>query len=188
MSRIVSIVPPVDGVVRLDMSLPEFIALLPSWRDMSLDEPPDLSEVRDWVLSFAFMAFLLKSNSHWGDRPARPIFPLPFTMPASPVGSRRCQLCGPSAAARKFGKAQGTAPIKAALSPQFTTCSACPRRPKQRRKPMLGWAVTFLIIAIIAGVLGFSGIAGTSAGIAQILFVIFLILFLVSLLRGAMSR
>ena len=46
---------------------------------------------------------------------------------------------------------------------------------------MLGWAVTFLIIAIIAGVLGFGGIAGTSAGIAQILFV-------VSLLRGAMSR
>ena len=53
---------------------------------------------------------------------------------------------------------------------------------------MLGWAVTFLIIAIIAGVLGFGGIAGTSAGIAQILFVIFLILFLVSLLRGAMPR
>lgn len=53
---------------------------------------------------------------------------------------------------------------------------------------MLGWAVTFLIIAIFAGVLGFGGIAGTSAGIAQILFVIFLILFFVSLLRGAMSR
>ena len=32
---------------------------------------------------------------------------------------------------------------------------------------MLGWAVTFLVIAIIAGVLGFSGIAGTSAGIGR---------------------
>ena len=31
---------------------------------------------------------------------------------------------------------------------------------------MLGWAVTFLVIALIAGVLGFGGISGTSAGIA----------------------
>lgn len=53
---------------------------------------------------------------------------------------------------------------------------------------MLGWAVTFLIIAIIAGVLGFGGIAGTSAGIAQILFFVFLVLFVVSLVRGAVRR
>ena len=37
---------------------------------------------------------------------------------------------------------------------------------------MIGWAVTFLIIALIAGVLGFSGIAGTAANIAWILFVV----------------
>jgi uncharacterized membrane protein YtjA (UPF0391 family) len=59
---------------------------------------------------------------------------------------------------------------------------------KSKEKPMLGWAVTFLIIAIIAGVLGFGGIAGTSAGIAQILFVIFIILFVISLVRGMMTR
>src|SRR5262245_2412974 len=32
---------------------------------------------------------------------------------------------------------------------------------------MLGWAVTFLIIALIAAVLGFGGIAAASAGIAK---------------------
>ena len=34
---------------------------------------------------------------------------------------------------------------------------------------MLGWALTFLVIALIAAALGFGGIAGASAGIAQIL-------------------
>lgn len=46
---------------------------------------------------------------------------------------------------------------------------------------MLGWALTFLVIALIAAALGFGGIAGSAMGIAQILFWIFLILFLVSL-------
>jgi len=46
---------------------------------------------------------------------------------------------------------------------------------------MLGWALTFFIIAIVAAALGFGGVATQLASIAQILFVIFLILFLVSL-------
>ena len=50
---------------------------------------------------------------------------------------------------------------------------------------MLGWALTFLVVALIAGALGFGGIAGASAGIAQILFVIFLILFLVAIVARA---
>ena len=45
---------------------------------------------------------------------------------------------------------------------------------------MLGWALTFFILAIVAGFLGFSGVAGAAAGIAQVLFVIFLILLIVS--------
>jgi uncharacterized membrane protein YtjA (UPF0391 family) len=56
-------------------------------------------------------------------------------------------------------------------------------------RDMLGWALTFLVIAIIAGVLGFGGIAGASASIAQILFFIFLVLLVISLVmhfvRGA---
>ncbi|MFO7555883.1 MAG: DUF1328 domain-containing protein [Desulfobacterales bacterium] len=49
---------------------------------------------------------------------------------------------------------------------------------------MIGWAVTFLIIAIIAGLLGFSGIAGTAVNIAWILFVVGLILAIVFALLG----
>jgi uncharacterized membrane protein YtjA (UPF0391 family) len=47
---------------------------------------------------------------------------------------------------------------------------------------MLGWAVTFLVIALIAAALGFGGIAGTFAGIAQILFFIFIVLFVVAMI------
>ena len=47
---------------------------------------------------------------------------------------------------------------------------------------MLGWAITFLLIAIVAGVLGFGGIAAVSTNIAQIFFFIFLIAFVVSLI------
>ena len=46
---------------------------------------------------------------------------------------------------------------------------------------MLGWALTFLVVALIAGVLGFTTVAGAAMGIAKILFWVFLILFVVSL-------
>ncbi|MCB6176581.1 DUF1328 domain-containing protein [Rhodobacter sp. Har01] len=51
---------------------------------------------------------------------------------------------------------------------------------------MLGWALTFLIVALIAAALGFGGIAGTSAGIAKILFFVFIALFVISLIMRAM--
>ena len=47
---------------------------------------------------------------------------------------------------------------------------------------MLGWALTFLVIALIAGVLGFTTVAGVSIEIAKILFFVFLVLFVVSLI------
>lgn len=50
----------------------------------------------------------------------------------------------------------------------------------ERRTLMLGWAITFLIIALIAGVLGFGGVAAVSVEIAQILFVVFLVLFVIA--------
>jgi uncharacterized membrane protein YtjA (UPF0391 family) len=46
---------------------------------------------------------------------------------------------------------------------------------------MLGWAITFLIVAIVAAVLGFGVVAGTAAWIAKALLVVFLVLFLVSM-------
>lgn len=49
---------------------------------------------------------------------------------------------------------------------------------------MLGWSITFIVIALIAGVLGFGVIQGLAATIAKVCFVLFLILFVVSLLTG----
>ncbi len=53
---------------------------------------------------------------------------------------------------------------------------------------MLGWALTFLVVALIAGVLGFGGVAVISVEIARTLFFVFLVVFLVTLvvhlLRG----
>ena len=46
---------------------------------------------------------------------------------------------------------------------------------------MLGWVVTFLIVALIAGILGFGG---ASIEIAKIIFFIAVVLFLVSAVVG----
>ena len=56
---------------------------------------------------------------------------------------------------------------------------------------MLGWAITFLIIALVAAVLGFGGIAGTAVEIAKLIFFVAIVLFAISavigLLRGRSS-
>ena len=49
---------------------------------------------------------------------------------------------------------------------------------------MLGWAVTFLVIALIAAVLGFGGIADVAVELAKIVFVVALILFAISAIFG----
>jgi uncharacterized membrane protein YtjA (UPF0391 family) len=53
---------------------------------------------------------------------------------------------------------------------------------------MLGWAVTFLIVALVAAVLGFGGIAAFAVDIAKIVFFVAIVLFVVSaviaLIRG----
>jgi uncharacterized membrane protein YtjA (UPF0391 family) len=51
-------------------------------------------------------------------------------------------------------------------------------------KTMLGWALTFLVIALIAAVFGFGGIAVASAGVAKLLFFVFLVLFAVSVIAS----
>lgn len=50
---------------------------------------------------------------------------------------------------------------------------------------MLGWAITFLVVALIAAALGFGGIAGTAMGAAKIVFFLAVALFLVSAVMGA---
>jgi uncharacterized membrane protein YtjA (UPF0391 family) len=49
---------------------------------------------------------------------------------------------------------------------------------------MLGWSLTFLLIAILAALFGFGIISGAAYGIAKICFVVFIIMFVVSLLVG----
>ena len=49
---------------------------------------------------------------------------------------------------------------------------------------MLGWALTFLVVALIAAVLGFTTIAGAAMGVAKILFFVFLVIWLVAFLTG----
>ena len=49
---------------------------------------------------------------------------------------------------------------------------------------MLGWALSFLIIALIAAVLGFGGIAGFAVEIAKIIFFVAIVLFLISTIVG----
>jgi uncharacterized membrane protein YtjA (UPF0391 family) len=52
---------------------------------------------------------------------------------------------------------------------------------------MLGWAVTFLIVALIAAVLGFGGIAGVAIEIAKIIFFVALLLFVISAVFGLLG-
>jgi uncharacterized membrane protein YtjA (UPF0391 family) len=50
---------------------------------------------------------------------------------------------------------------------------------------MLGWALTFFILAIVAGLLGFVALAGIAAEIAKVLFLVFLVLLVVSFIIRA---
>jgi uncharacterized membrane protein YtjA (UPF0391 family) len=53
-----------------------------------------------------------------------------------------------------------------------------------REQAMLGWALTFLVVALIAAVLGFGGLAGFAVEIAKIIFFIAIVLFIISALFG----
>ncbi len=52
---------------------------------------------------------------------------------------------------------------------------------------LLGWALTFLIVAIIAAVFGFGRISAAATDIAKLLFFIFVAVFVVLLLLGLLS-
>ena len=49
---------------------------------------------------------------------------------------------------------------------------------------MLGWAVTFLVVALIAALLGFGGIAGFAVEAAKLVFFVAIILFAISAVVG----
>lgn len=52
---------------------------------------------------------------------------------------------------------------------------------------MLGYVITFFILAVIAGLLGFGGLAADFASIAQFLALIFVVLFVASLIYSMMT-
>ena len=56
----------------------------------------------------------------------------------------------------------------------------------QRNDAVLGWALTFLVLALLAGFLGFFGFAGTAASIAKALLLAFVVLFLATALSRAL--
>ena len=47
---------------------------------------------------------------------------------------------------------------------------------------LLGWALTFFVLAVIAGLLGLRGVAGISMSIARWFVIIFIILAIVALI------
>src|SRR4029077_10666603 len=49
---------------------------------------------------------------------------------------------------------------------------------------MLGWAVTFLIVALVAALLGFGGIAGVAVEAAKIVFFVAILLLAISVIAG----
>jgi uncharacterized membrane protein YtjA (UPF0391 family) len=49
---------------------------------------------------------------------------------------------------------------------------------------MIGWALTFLVIALIAALLGFGGIAGVAIEAAKIVFFVAVVLFLIAAVVG----
>lgn len=51
---------------------------------------------------------------------------------------------------------------------------------------MLGWAVTFLVVALVAALLGFGMIAGVAIGAAKIVFFVAIVLFAISVIASLM--
>lgn len=47
---------------------------------------------------------------------------------------------------------------------------------------MLGWALTFLVVALIAAAVGFGGVGGVAATVAQALFALFLTMFIATVI------
>jgi uncharacterized membrane protein YtjA (UPF0391 family) len=62
-----------------------------------------------------------------------------------------------------------------------------PHNQSVEARPMLKWALIFLLISVVAGILGFSGIAAGAAVIAKVLFGITLAIFLIFVVLAIMA-
>jgi uncharacterized membrane protein YtjA (UPF0391 family) len=92
------------------------------------------------------------------------------------------------AAAVVQGAALPTKPGAERCPEPHTEADVIEAPPSNQERPMLYWALMFLVVALIAALFGFGGIASTATGIAQILFVVALVMFVASLLAGFIRR
>lgn len=81
----------------------------------------------------------------------------------------------------------GTDGASPCIEDRHQTLGLVAKSDKTKEHIMIGWAVTFFIIAIVAAVLGFSGIAGAATNVAWILFVVGLALAIFFMVRGRKS-
>jgi uncharacterized membrane protein YtjA (UPF0391 family) len=80
----------------------------------------------------------------------------------------------------------GVYPQSGTIAPSLTLhrhAAAVPQRTTEVTT-MLGWAVTFLIVALIAGLLGFGVVAGVAIEAAKIVFFVAIVLFAISVIAG----
>jgi uncharacterized membrane protein YtjA (UPF0391 family) len=82
----------------------------------------------------------------------------------------------------------GDCPTSSRLEIKHTRSNRLTRFTSKGGETMLGWAVTFLIIALVAAVFGFGGIAAASAGIAKFLFFLFLVMCVIFFIFGWRGR
>src|SRR5262245_62510188 len=87
---------------------------------------------------------------------------------------------GPFAAARRCWNQIKRCDVASARG-----CEVCSR---DEEAAMLGWAVTFLIVALVAALLGFGMIAGVAIEAAKIVFFVAIVLFAISVIAGLMRR
>jgi uncharacterized membrane protein YtjA (UPF0391 family) len=87
-------------------------------------------------------------------------------------------------ASRAGGSQQGTNRNALAFSVPHIAAYGPQSGNKREADTMLGWAVTFLIVALIAALLGFGGIAGVAVEAAKIVFFVAIILFAISAIVG----
>jgi uncharacterized membrane protein YtjA (UPF0391 family) len=91
---------------------------------------------------------------------------------------------------RRSGNAAGTKAVPAERNRPENDCLGDAARVAAtiEELTMLGWAITFLLVALVAAVLGFGGIASFAVDIARIIFFVAIVLFAISavvaLIRG----
>ena len=76
--------------------------------------------------------------------------------------------------------------VEPAVNVGVVSPSSAVRRSDSEVTTMIGWAITFLIVALVAAIFGFGGIAGAAVDIAKLIFFVAIVLFAISAVIGLM--